>query len=428
MRDHGIDMPDPQFDENGGVSISRDGGDGPTASATTTTFEAAAEECGQDGDASMAASPAGGAGDGPRHRSPTARAADVRGWIIAGGAVVRRRRRRHRRACSSATGPHDGEAAADDTDASRQLVAVEQRDLSRTEELDGTTGHGDARPARARRASGTLTALPDGRRRHRARRGDRRGRRPARSSPCRARCRCGATSGRASATARTCCSSSTSLAALGYAEDATASPSTRTGRAPRRAPSKAFQEDHGQDDDGTIDVGEIVWIDGPVRIDGVAGVLGQDAAEAGIEVTGADPDRARRRRRRGRRPRAGRDRGRRRAADRRDRSTARSRRSAPPRPADDGTATIPVDVTVSGGDPLPDGMPVDGRRHDRRRRRRARRAGRGRARPGRGRLRPRGRRRQRRRPTSCGSSSACSPTASVAVTGDVAAGDQVVVP
>ena len=49
---------------------------------------------------------------------------------------------------------------------------------------------------------------------------------------------------------------------------------------------KAFQEDHGQDDDGTIDIGEIVWIPGPVRVDSVAGTVGQQHGDAGIEVTG----------------------------------------------------------------------------------------------------------------------------------------------
>jgi hypothetical protein len=63
MRDHGIDMPDPTFDENGGVSINRDEGDGPPPERDTAKFEAAAEECGQDGMFSAAA-PAGG-GDGP---------------------------------------------------------------------------------------------------------------------------------------------------------------------------------------------------------------------------------------------------------------------------------------------------------------------------------------------------------------------------
>ncbi len=51
---------------------------------------------------------------------------------------------------------------------------------------------------------------------------------------------------------------------------------------------KAFQEDHGQDDDGEITRGEIVFIPDAVRVADVGGVLGQPASEAGVTVT--DPD------------------------------------------------------------------------------------------------------------------------------------------
>ena len=61
---------------------------------------------------------------------------------------------------------------------------------------------------------------------------------------------------------------------------------------------EAFQDDHGQDDDGTVDLGELVVIDEPVRVDAVAGVVGQGAAEAGID---ASPPRALRQRRPARR-------------------------------------------------------------------------------------------------------------------------------
>ena len=44
MRDHGIDMPDPQFDEDGGVAIMIGGPDG--APIDPATMQAAQEACG----------------------------------------------------------------------------------------------------------------------------------------------------------------------------------------------------------------------------------------------------------------------------------------------------------------------------------------------------------------------------------------------
>lgn len=52
---------------------------------------------------------------------------------------------------------------------------------------------------------------------------------------------------------------------------------------------KAFQEDHGQDDDGVINLGELVFIDGTVRVADVGGVVGQATTEAEIEVTSVTP-------------------------------------------------------------------------------------------------------------------------------------------
>lgn len=52
---------------------------------------------------------------------------------------------------------------------------------------------------------------------------------------------------------------------------------------------KAFQEDHGQDDDGVIGLGELVFIDGTVRVADVGGVVGQQSGDAGIEVTSVTP-------------------------------------------------------------------------------------------------------------------------------------------
>jgi hypothetical protein len=45
MREHGIDMPDPQFDEDGGVQIR---GSGPGFDPDDPDFEAAQKECGGD--------------------------------------------------------------------------------------------------------------------------------------------------------------------------------------------------------------------------------------------------------------------------------------------------------------------------------------------------------------------------------------------
>ena len=74
------------------------------------------------------------------------------------------------------------------------------------------------------------------------------------------------------------------LAALGYAEEHDLTVDEEWTSATTEA-VEDFQADHGQDDDGRIDLGEVVFIDGPVRVDAVAGTLGQRASEAGIEVT-----------------------------------------------------------------------------------------------------------------------------------------------
>ena len=51
MRDHGIDMPDPTFGENGRVDIQAgaDGGNGPADPVDDDDFEAANAECADDG-------------------------------------------------------------------------------------------------------------------------------------------------------------------------------------------------------------------------------------------------------------------------------------------------------------------------------------------------------------------------------------------
>ncbi len=146
------------------------------------------------------------------------------------------------------------------------------------------------------------------------------------------------------------------LAALGYADEYGVTVDDDWTSATTNA-VEAFQEDHGQDDDGTIQLGEIVWVDGDARIDHVGGALGQDAAEAQIELTDAaqavhldvdvtDADLV---------PEGTAVQVELPSGERLD-GTVSAIGTA--ETADDGSATIPVDVTVSGGASIPDGMPV----------------------------------------------------------------------
>jgi len=63
MRDHGIDMPDPEFDGDGRVTMRAGAGDEGAlpVERDTEAFEAAAAECGQDG-GGFIAGPVGGEG------------------------------------------------------------------------------------------------------------------------------------------------------------------------------------------------------------------------------------------------------------------------------------------------------------------------------------------------------------------------------
>ena len=206
----------------------------------------------------------------------------MRGWIIGGVATL---------AVAGAvtagfvlTGGKDDDAgAAPDTTDPQQLATVEQRDLQRAESFAGTTGHGQAEPLLLA-GSGTLTALPavgdiidqgtvvaevDGR--------------PiiALQGPLpmwRAL-------GPSVTDGKDVQQLEYVLTALGYGETYGITVDEDWTSATTNA-VEAFQEDHGQDDDGTIDIGDIVWIPGPVRVDSVAGAVGQQLADAGIEVTG----------------------------------------------------------------------------------------------------------------------------------------------
>ena len=251
---------------------------------------------------------------------------------------------------------NEPEAAADDPATEQTLVTVEQRDLSQEEELDGTTGHGDARPLVLPGAGHADRRCPRSAR-HRERQRHRRGRRAARHRAVRRDADVARPRTRPSTDGKDVLQLEYALAALGYAETHDVTVDEDWTAATTDA-VEAFQEDHGQDDDGTIQLGEIVWIDGAARIDSVGGVLGQHAA--------GRPDRAHRRRPRPSTststsrtptscPRARPCRSSCRPASG---STARSPRSGRPRPPRTARrrsrSTSPWPAATS----IPDGMPV----------------------------------------------------------------------
>ena len=179
----------------------------------------------------------------------------------------------------------DAEAASAEEPAT--LVEIVQRDLARTEELDGTVAYGTATPL-VLAVDGTLTGLPDV--------GDVVGSgdviaevdgQPvvALSGPT----PLWRTLGPGVDDGTDVLTVEYVLAALGYAEEHEMTVDEEWTSATTEA-VEDFQADHGQVDDGQIDLGEVVFVDGPVRVDAVAGVLGQRASEAGIEVT--SPERA----------------------------------------------------------------------------------------------------------------------------------------
>jgi peptidoglycan hydrolase-like protein with peptidoglycan-binding domain len=280
----------------------------------------------------------------------------VRGWIIAGVtiAVV---------AAGAATafvvtdGDGDPAAASDGapTTQARQLVTVERTDLRRTETFNGTTGHGEPRPL-VLAADGTLTQLPaagdviesgqtiaeiDGR--------------PV--VALQGELPMWRALGPSAADGKDIVQLEYALAVLGYAEKYDVTVDEDWTSATTRA-VKAFQADHGQDDDGTIDVGDIVWIDGPSRVDSVKGVVGQPAADAGIEITGTaqtvhlavDVDKAELL------PVGATVQVELPSGQTVDGTVATV---GTVETGDDGSTSIPVDVTMAGGTDVPDGMPVD---------------------------------------------------------------------
>jgi peptidoglycan hydrolase-like protein with peptidoglycan-binding domain len=161
-------------------------------------------------------------------------------------------------------------------------VAVVRRDLARTEDLDGTIGYGDATPL-VLTAQGTLTGLPEP--------GDviEPGDIVAEVDGLPIIALQGAfplwrALGPGVDDGKDVLQVEYVLASLGYAQEHDVTVDEEWTAATTEA-VEAFQEDHGQDDDGEIDVGELVFIDGPVLVADVTGVAGQPAAEAGISVT-----------------------------------------------------------------------------------------------------------------------------------------------
>jgi hypothetical protein len=208
----------------------------------------------------------------------------MRAWPLIGGAAVLA-------GVAGVTGvvvSGSGDADTGDTPSTTeppQLAEVARRDLVRAEELDGSVGHGTSRSL-VLNAEGTLTALPaegeiiepgdviaevDGQ--------------PiiALQGPI----PLWRPLGPSVDDGEDVLQLEYILATLGYAEEHDVTVDDDWTAATTEA-LEAFQEDHGQEDDGVIDLGEVVFVDGPVRVDGIDAVPGQPAAEAGISVTGTE--------------------------------------------------------------------------------------------------------------------------------------------
>ena len=179
----------------------------------------------------------------------------------------------------------DADAAPDDTADDRPTAEVVRTDLVRTEELDGTIGHGDVTPL-VLASTGTLTALPaagdtlsslsvvaevDGR--------------PILAVdgafPYWRSLGAGVDDG------KDVLQLEYLLATLGYAQDHDVTVDEEWTSATTEA-VEDFQADHGQPADGLVDLGELVVLTAPVRVADVGGTVGQPAGEAGITVTAMD--------------------------------------------------------------------------------------------------------------------------------------------
>jgi Putative peptidoglycan binding domain len=210
----------------------------------------------------------------------------VRGWscvLAAGAAVVAAGAGVAGVAALGGSAPPAGDGGEPERE--QTTVDVVRRDLARTEDLDGTVGHGDATPL-VLTAEGTLTGLPDA--------GDviepgavvaEVDGRPiialSGAFPLWRALGPGVDDGKDVLQVEYV------LASLGYAQEHDVTVDEDWTSATTEA-VEGFQEDHGQDDDGEIDLGEVVFIDGPVLVADVTGVAGQQASEAGISVTSTE--------------------------------------------------------------------------------------------------------------------------------------------
>ena len=168
MRDHGIDMPDPQFETGGRVMIGGPGedGDGPKFDPQSEDFQAAEDACGdllgemRPGSGTNVAPGGGDSGAGPRGPAMTRRRLVRAGiGLAAVGALA---------VGVASTGilgamPASGGQASEDpaaTAADRATVPVERRTLTIEETLDGTLGYtGETQVLNG--LAGTLTRLPE---------------------------------------------------------------------------------------------------------------------------------------------------------------------------------------------------------------------------------------------------------------------------
>jgi hypothetical protein len=209
-----------------------------------------------------------------------------RGWLLAAGAaVVAAGAGVAGVAALGGDDPPPAEEDAGDPAAEQTTVEVVRRDLARVEELDGTVGHGDSTPL-VLNAEGTVTALPEP--------GDviEPGDVVAEVDGLPLIALEGAfplwrTLGPGVEDGKDVLQLEYVLASLGYAQEYDVTVDDDWTSATTEA-VEAFQDDHGQDDDGEIELGELVFIDGPVQVAEVTGVLGQPASEAGIAVTSTD--------------------------------------------------------------------------------------------------------------------------------------------
>jgi hypothetical protein len=210
---------------------------------------------------------------------------NVRGWVLAAGAAVVAAGAGVAGVAALGGAESPAEEETTEPGAEQATVEVVRRDLARVEELDGSVGHGDPEPL-VLAAEGTLTARPE----------------PGEliepgdviaevdgvpviavqgAFPLWRPLGPGVEDGKDVLQVEYL------LASLGYAQEHDVTVDDDWTSATTAA-VEAFQEDHGQDDDGEIELGELVFIDGPVRIAEVTGVAGQPAAEAGISVTSAE--------------------------------------------------------------------------------------------------------------------------------------------